>query len=130
MLTVICFGDGLTLVGGDAAQAGVNLFFVSSCGGGTASVGDSNLGGGSGVGGRAILGAGINRGGGTTLGAGGESGGGGTVCAFQFMKSSCSLVIYVSCFLWSMAEVSLNAEERKLRASTMQSTSMTVGWLR
>ena len=29
-----------------------------------------------------------------------------------------------------MAEVSLNAEERKLRASTMQSTSMTVGWLR
>ena len=52
-------GDGLTLGGSATAGAGVTIFVVSSCGGGTAGGGDATLGGGDGVGGGATLGGGI-----------------------------------------------------------------------
>ena len=119
---------GLTLVGGAVAGEGVTLFIVASCGGGTPSGGDATLGGGAGVGGGYTLGGGITHGGGTTLGAdrgsGGRCGkglgapnkgrcvarGGGKGCVLHLMKSSLSLLIAVSCSLWSVAEVYFTAE--------------------
>ena len=115
-------GGGLTLGGGAAS------------GGGTTGGGYATLGGGAGVRGGATLGGGITCGGGTTLGGGGGTGDrydgvcgapakcrgvacdGGTVCAFQFLKSSSSLVIALGCLLWSVAKVSFTSKYRRLRA--------------
>ena len=136
MLDGISRGGGLTLGCGAAAVVG------------TAGGGDSTLGVGAGVGGGTILGGGITCGSGTTLGGGGEDGDrfsevcgapakgigiacdGVTVCAFQLLKSSHSLVIDVGCSLCSVDKVSFTAKDRKLRAQTIRSPSVKMGWVR
>ena len=116
MLTGIRCGDVLTLGGGAIAIAGVTIFVVARFGCVTAGGGDATFGGGTGIGGGATFGGRITCGGGITLGAGGGAGGGGTVCAFQLLKSSRSLVIADICLWWSVVELYLTEEEIKLIA--------------
>ena len=65
-------------------------------------------------------------------GAAGDGWGGGVdaVLGIQFVKRSRSFEIAVSCSWWRVAGASLIAQERKFKAWTMRSPSVTVGWVR
>ena len=62
----------------------------------------------------------------------GEGLGGGMVAVLgtQFVKRSRSFAIAVSCSWWMVAGASFTAHERKFKAWTMRSPSVTVGWVR
>ena len=60
----------------------------------------------------------------------GAGGGVDTFLGIQFVKRSRSFEIAMSCSWWKVAGASLTAQERKFKAWTMQSPSVTVGWVR